>query len=260
MATKTKPRKAKKSNWTSTKSKSDDIALVGVAAEPSKNGHTPKKASKPKKHSADDSALGNGTPPDESLKAIRDAEAALLDAEESYEDARIAAREAKATKEKLRKKLHTIIQEETGLEPTLWQNTNGTAAERKSKEAVKDAADANASASDEETRKTSLESLGLAKGLVAKLAGAGISTLGDYYDYVKVNEHGWGKRITDIKGIGKGAVDKIEAAVLEYVEELAKRRTEKAAEVVEKVAEAAAVDESAQVNESAGSEEKVNSK
>lgn len=224
---------------TKEKTKSGKKSKVKASTESNGKASPKKPAAKKQSRSKQPSLpLGNGTAPEESLLAIRDAEAALEAAESRYEDARVLAREAKAEKEKLRKKLHQIIQEETGLEPTLWQHRNGTPAERKSKAAVKDAAESNATATDDEVRKTPLASLGLAKGIVEKLGGAGITTLGDYYDYTKVNDQGWGKRITDIPGIGQAAVDKIEAAVLEYVEELAKERQKKAADVVHTVADA----------------------
>jgi hypothetical protein len=171
----------------------------------------------------------NGSSVDESLQAIAAAERALEEAEEKCEDLKVDYREARAAKEKARKKLHEIIREETGLEPTLFnQRRNGkTPAETATSAAIEQTAESKATASDDEVRRTPMKSLGLPKGIIEKLGGAGVTTLGDYYDFVKVNEQGWGKRITDISGIGKAAVDKIEAAVLEYVEELARQRKAK---------------------------------
>lgn len=72
---------------------------------------------------------------------------------------------------------------------------------------------------DETWRPVPLASLSLPKGIVEKLAGAGISNMGELVDYQKPNEANYCKQLTDIKGIGVGAAEKIGAATEQFWKE-----------------------------------------
>lgn len=166
-------------------------------------------------------------PPDlaaESLARIADAEKALEIAEEEEKEAKIEAREAKAKRERLRKELHRIIREETSNEPTLFNRPST----RSESFATPDDGD--------DWRSVPLNSLGLPAGLLGKLAEANIETMGELSDWTDPTKNsGREKRLTDIKGIGPGAIEKIEAATTQFWAERNKRRAQ---HVVEEVAEA----------------------
>lgn len=59
-------------------------------------------------------------------------------------------------------------------------------------------------------------SLASQKAIVAKLAEAGIETIGGMIDFQKPGEGGYCKSITDIKGIGAGKAEKIENALEQF--------------------------------------------
>jgi hypothetical protein len=123
--------------------------------------------------------------------------------------------------EKKRKRLHEIIDEETGNTPNLF--------------AAKTAAAVKAgNAEDESWRDEPMSALDIAEGTVAKLAAEHITTVGEYCDYLKPQANGFQPRLTDIKGIGAAAVTSIEDAIEKFFAE----RKARAAEIVEDVAEA----------------------
>ena len=170
-------------------------------------------------------------PPDlaaESLARIADAGKALEIAEEEEKEAKIEAREAKAKRERLRKELHRIIREETSNEPTLFNRPPPRTDAASTASATPDDGD--------DWRSVPLNSLGLPAGLLGKLAEANIETMGELSDWTDPTRNGGReKRLTDIKGIGPGAIEKIEAATTQFWAERNKRR---AAIIVDEVADA----------------------
>lgn len=159
----------------------------------------------------------------EALERIALAERELQTVEEQYKTAKVSAREYKAVMEKKRKRLHEIIDEETGNTPNLF--------------AAKTLTQAKADGTDESWRDEPMSALDIAEGTIGKLAEQHITTVGEYCDYLKPQANGFQPRLTDIKGIGAKAVTSIEDAVEKFFAE----RKAAAAEVVEEVADATVV-------------------
>lgn len=170
------------------------------------------KAKKP----AEEKTNPNAPSPDptadhEALQLIAQAERELAKCESEYASAKVEAREAKAAAEKRRKKLFEVINEATGKTATLFAPKTMAAAK----------ADASAAAfgpesTDESWRDAKLDSLNLPDGILKALATVHITTVGEHADYMKPQSNGFEPRLTDIKGIGKGAVDKIDAALEQF--------------------------------------------
>lgn len=159
----------------------------------------------------------------EALERIALAERELQTVEEQYKTAKVSAREYKAVMEKKRKRLHEIIDEETGNTPNLF--------------AAKTLTQAKADGTDESWRDEPMSALDIAEGTVGKLREEHITTVGEYCDYLKPQANGFQPRLTDIKGIGAKAVTSIEDAIEKFFAE----RKAAAKEVVDEVADATVV-------------------
>lgn len=65
-------------------------------------------------------------------------------------------------------------------------------------------------------RPADIGELGLTKAIETKLRDAGINTMGNLSDYTTPKGNGYCQRLTDIKGLGEGAIEKIEEATSAY--------------------------------------------
>jgi len=141
----------------------------------------------------------------ESLARIVRQEQRVTEAFRQLESAKAAAKEAKESWEAEAHRLTVIIREET--EPTLFdgedkENADGPALEPRQPD-------------DESWRAVRLDTLDLPPGIIKALANNSppIVTIGDHADYLKPTSDGFERRLTDIKGIGKGSVDRIDNAL-----------------------------------------------
>lgn len=155
---------------------------------------------------------GESTPPPVDPEALRESLARIVRQEQrvteafrQLESAKAAAKEAKESWEAEAHRLTVIIREET--EPTLFDgedkaNADGLALEPRQPD-------------DESWREVRLDTLDLPPGVIKALANNSppIVTIGDHADYLKPTTDGFERRLTDIKGIGKGSVDRIDNAL-----------------------------------------------
>lgn len=179
--------------------------------------------------------IGPGIPPSESelyaysLTRIAEAEKACRDAYRAMEQAKKAAKTAKAHYEELCGELGEIILEETGKRPRSLFTPPATAkpAQNETKTAqpetitVKTESPTN---DDGSWREVPLASLGLPKGLLDKLTKVGIETIGKLQEYQEPTAGGWIPSLADIKGIGEAALNKLTVALDHFWAERAKKQ------------------------------------
>lgn len=215
-----------------------------------------KTATKPKKKSAKATKakapkVKSPIPPGLALEALQ----RIAGAERQFDSAvsemnfkKEAYKTAKSNVERLRTKLHVCIREETGNEPSLFTGVK----EKKGKKGAAATAEPSTNGyttsdvqlvdgkEDESWRHVKMTALGIAPGLCKALAKEGIATVGEYADWMKPGADGKEKWLTNIKGIGEGAVTKIEDAVENFFREhnaKLERQKQMASEVVNKVAD-----------------------
>lgn len=172
-------------------------------------------------------------PPAEALRAIKFAEEDLNKAENEHDQIKVKLREAKAKKERLRERLHEVIKEETGLEPSLYSETTKAAVQNINTASPVD---------DESWRTYPLKTLKIPKGTLAKLEESNIKTIGDLVDFQDpAKNDGRQNRLDMIKGIKGAAITKLEDATTEF---WADWNAKKANAIIDTVAEAVKVPES----------------
>ncbi len=62
------------------------------------------------------------------------------------------------------------------------------------------------------------------EGNIGKLAAAGIETIGKLQEYQEPTADGWTPQITDLKGVGAAAIEKLDAALEHFWAERAKAK------------------------------------
>lgn len=166
----------------------------------------------------------------ESLARIVRQEQRVTEAFRQLESAKAAAKEAKESWESEAHRLTVIIREET--EPTLFDGEEKAASGGPGLEPRP--------ADDDAWRAVRLDTLDLPPGVIKALANNSppIITIGDHADYLKPTLDGFEKRLTDIKGIGKGSVDRIDNALDVFWGEWRSRPVAEVAEPVDVPTEA----------------------
>lgn len=151
------------------------------------------------------------------LKRIADAEKRVRFWSRKLEMAKLRAKAAKAEWENACGELQRVIRDETDPEPNLFNrdDDDGDDEENEDEEIEEEPAPAGGpSGSGEEAwRVVKLAAISLAPAIVDKLAAAGIDTVGALSDYLKPNNSGFCKRLTDIAGVGEKKAEQIEAAL-----------------------------------------------
>lgn len=159
----------------------------------------------------------------EALHRIKEAEHDLASSEAKYNEAKVSAREAKASMEKKRKRLHEIIAEEVGSIPSLYSAQTQAAVVE----------------GNEPWRSEPISNLTVPGRIVKALAAHHITTIGEYCDYVKPQANGFMPRLTDVPGMGPAAITAFEDAMDKFWTEQKKKDAERTKEVGEAIEEVA---------------------
>lgn len=161
------------------------------------------------------------------LKRIAAAEKLVRFWSRKLELAKLRAKAAKSNWENACGELQRVIRDETDPEPNLFNrddDDDGDDEENEDEEIEEEPAPGGgpsasggaASGGEEAWRVVKLAAISLAPAIVDKLAAAGIDTVGALSDYLKPNNSGFCKQLTDIAGVGEKKAEQIEAALDQF--------------------------------------------
>lgn len=209
----------------------------------SKNGPNPKKhrakpatAAHKRKDKANPTEAGNDAI--DNLRLISKLQKEADIATNEADDAKKVARDKTGVARQKQKAVSDAIHEAT--KPLLFSPQTVKAVKEGNAEPIIPPAD------DDAWRETKIETLTvdgkIIKGrIVQALKNTNISSLGDYFDWVKPNDNGFGNRLASIKGLGESAVTEFENAIEQAMVERQKQLKAAASKAVDTVAESTAM-------------------